>query len=325
MEDAYHKMRDSFSQMVPSTHLAIARWCITHKQWTFARRELLDALHLDPHREDATRMLAFVERESGRLPQNATRKHSAVTVMPSTSQYSGRMAESYSLGGLKDDTAQQFVRDVQPLISNKCGNAACHGPSRNGFEFKVPRYGSTPTLAEQNLAAVLHFVTPEAPLQSPLLTVGSSQHGPMRVAVFRGRTGAKQLQILRDWVTTVSSELAPSSPRLANYEAEFGSQSGTGVQQAVFQQTERRRANSGVVQASVDSSRTRSGQEMDGESVQLEPRAASLPHGRVINREEVEDQALRDIEYRSRQDPFDPAVFNQRRHRNASRNGSSGK
>jgi hypothetical protein len=286
-DDAYLKMRASFVEMVPETHVSIARWCISHKLWNFARRELLDALHLDPNRDDASRLLAYVERQATRPEGGETESRSGVTVMPSTAVGSAIRAASYSLGGLSTASARSFVRDVQPLLANKCGNAACHGPRRNSFELIIPRYGSTPTIAERNLAAVMRFVTPAAPLESPVLSIGTIQHGPMRRAVFQGRTGAKQLQVLRDWVVSVSRELAPPEHVVhAGMQTTTPGTPGGAVQQAGH--SEQRPARTTTP-------------------------AAAVPHGRVMKRSDTDAAALQKVKLQSRKDPFDPAAFNKQR------------
>jgi hypothetical protein len=288
MDDAYLKMRDSYSELLPETHIGIARWCITHKLWSFARRELLDAIHLDPHREDASRLLQYVERLSGNSTTNRTGSQPAVTVMPSTAAAGRSGVKRFSLGGLSSQSAQTFVRNIQPLLANKCGNGACHGPSRNSFEFTVPRFGSTPAIAERNLAAVMHLVSSDRPLESRLLVVGASQHGPMEAPVFRGRTGARQLQVLRKWVHAVSNELSPPSRQEIMTQNESPSDgSATAI-----------RTVSGIDSGNGSSSSTASLQ---------------TPHGRSLRRDETRANAMDEIRHRTRRDPFDPAAFNNRR------------
>ena len=50
LEDAYRKLRSTFSQLTPSIHVQIAEWCLDNELPLEARRELLDALRLDPAR-----------------------------------------------------------------------------------------------------------------------------------------------------------------------------------------------------------------------------------------------------------------------------------
>ena len=63
LADAYQRMQETFSERTPENHMVLARWCLTNKLTTEARREVLDALRLDPNRGDARRMLAMLVSE----------------------------------------------------------------------------------------------------------------------------------------------------------------------------------------------------------------------------------------------------------------------
>ena len=116
-------------------------------------------------------------------------------------------AASKSLGEFTRPVAQNFVQRVQPLISSRCATGGCHSSSQDSFSFESLRYGSTPLIAERNLSAVLKQLNVTSPDGSPLLTAGENAHGGMTVAVFQGRSGSVQLEILRAWVRSAAAEL----------------------------------------------------------------------------------------------------------------------
>lgn len=295
LNEAWRKLRASQGQRTPETHLALARWCISHRLWSGARRELLDAIHLDSNRDDARRLLGYVERqlagESRGVDPAAAATESPVTVMASRTSIPGTPAARYSLGGLSADVARDFVRDVQPLLANKCGNASCHGPGVNDFELVVPRQGSTPAIAERNLAAVMRFVNPARPEQSPLLTTGTSQHGQMPVPALRGRSGAKQISVLRAWVNAVAEELHTS---------------GTSVGDSVATDVAPAGESPGANLADVP--------QLSGGGLPQRTSGASTPLGRIRELPERDARVLEEVRYQGRQDPFDPADFNRRYH-----------
>ena len=66
MEDAYLKMRSSIQNLTPTNHIDLSRWCSANKLPTFARKELLDALFLNPDHETARLMLESLTREESR-------------------------------------------------------------------------------------------------------------------------------------------------------------------------------------------------------------------------------------------------------------------
>jgi hypothetical protein len=216
IEDAYIKMRESLPERTPNEHIALARWCLTNKLNDKARRELLDALHLDPYRDDAKRMLnSLVRSEQLAVQQAEERARKAVQDRSGSPIYSLTNqpdVQGRSLGGLSRPLARAFTTTVQPLVSNKCGNATCHGGGvQRDFQIQVIRDRSHPTLAEQNLAAILNQLNFESPADSPLLRYAETSHGGIRVPVFRGRNGATQLDALRQWVYEACEDIAPAA------------------------------------------------------------------------------------------------------------------
>lgn len=200
MDDAYQRMRDSYTERTPNSHIELARWCMANKLNGSARRELLDVLHLDPYHTDAKRMLAGLVREQ----QRATRKVNPVVSLP------GPLApERRSLGGLTPKLATTFTRNIQPLLANKCGNARCHSAGRNSFSVVSIRGGATPYTTEQNLAAVLNAIDFAQPQQSSLLKAATEVHGGSRELFFRGQSGRRQIDLLKNWIMSVANESSP--------------------------------------------------------------------------------------------------------------------
>lgn len=208
LRDAYQQLRDSIVELTPNAHLDLARWCLTNRLPTYARREILDALHLDPYRDEARRMLEAVVREEQRAARSVTESTSSYDI--NDLQSPELLPERRSLGGLPRETARTFTRRIQPLIANKCGNARCHGADRHAFKVVLPRGGSTAYIAEQNLAAILNQLNFADPDQSALLTEVTGLHGGSRDLLFPGRVGGQQLDSLREWVRDVAAELAPA-------------------------------------------------------------------------------------------------------------------
>ena len=200
MNDAYQRLRDSFTELTPNSHMELARWCMTNKLLSMARRELLDALHLDPYHTQARRMLEGIVREQARTPQQQA---------PASAVIDPFAPERRSLGGLTQDTARVFTRNIQPLLTNKCGNARCHGAGQNGFAV-VPAHNSvTAYTTEQNLAAVLNQIDFRNPAASPLMSAVTGVHGGSRELLFRGQSGRRQLDLLKQWIAAVAREVSP--------------------------------------------------------------------------------------------------------------------
>ena len=197
LDDAHQRMRSSFSELTPQSHMELARWCLTNKRTDLARREVLDALHKDPNRVDAQRLLqSLVQQNEG---ASKTPGGSGLTEFPALAKPSGPAPEARSLAGLSRSVAQDFTRHVQPILMNKCANAGCHGVrSISSFQLTPSHRGTSVSLAERNLAS-----------SSPLLTTLEGNHADSATPVFRGRSGAVQMKTLRDWVGAVSNDIAP--------------------------------------------------------------------------------------------------------------------
>lgn len=213
LEDVYLRLRLEMRNPTPGTHLRLADWCFSQKLYSEATRELRDALKLDPSNETARIMLHRLEQEIRRQsePENSSPKEPAYStgVLRIGARRTGNdLPEARSLAGLSRETADSFVTRLQPLLANKCGNARCHGSAaRNSFRLEhVPtRSGSFRLRVERNLAAVLRFIDPEAPLQSPLLDPVDLSHGGR--TIFSGRFGAEQAEVLQDWTLAAAAEL----------------------------------------------------------------------------------------------------------------------
>ncbi len=301
IDDAYEKMRASLPQLTPDDHISLARWCHANQLYSKARRELLDALHLDPYRDDAQRMLNALQRfqsqESGeRADDTSTGSTGAesknVTVRPSR-----------SLGGLSKPLARDFGSRIQPLLANKCGNATCHGGAvERPFMIHPLRNNSRPYLAEQNLAAVLNQIDFDAPHQSPLLKDLHGLHGGSRTPLFRGRYGAVQIELLNEWVLAVAAEIAPQSPS-----------SATAVAVPDASAADRKIVQASAVDIPEDqvSARLFHSATFDAE---LEIPGSPVPHGRFQTIAETDQKFLREAENANRSDAFDPDLFNRRFH-----------
>jgi hypothetical protein len=75
---------------------------------------------------------------------------------------------------------EQFTNTVQPLLINRCGAGACHGPtSDSSFTLTFPhRSRILPRrFTERNLRATLALLDAEAPDRSPLLRMATAAHG----------------------------------------------------------------------------------------------------------------------------------------------------
>lgn len=213
LRHAYDRLHDEIPDPYsPGQHLTLARWCFANHLLAEARREIKDALNLDPAREDARDLLR-------RVDDAIEGKNDAPTKITQTSLTEKMAARennepAESLGGLSPETAQQFVRRIQPILMNNCAVAQCHGPldqSPMRLERVAIGTDASRSIAERNLAAVVRHIDHDNPRASALLAVARGSHGRRGKPVFSGTRGADQLEEFRKWVQAAAKELTPAA------------------------------------------------------------------------------------------------------------------
>ena len=305
LADAYGRMQETFSDRTPENHMVLARWCLANTLPDEARREVLDALRLDPNRGDAKRMLAMLVRENGN-PGNDQSPAAGLKELTWPSRSATDIAPSLqtrSLAGLSRPVAQSFTRHVQPLLMNKCANFGCHGGSGpSTFQLTSAHRGSSPMIAERNLAAVLRQVDFSTPSSSPLLAAVEGTHGNLSTPILRGRSGSQQIEVLRNWVKAAANDIAPdankdkSSPHAPREEPPVVSRpAGSG--EPILS-----RARQGP--GSTSTARSGFGTE------------SATPHGRLLTSADTDDSFMAEAVRSNARDAFDPSVFNRRFHGN---------
>lgn len=190
---AYQQIRESFERPTASMHLDLGLWCAKNGLMEEARVEAESALLLEPTRQQAADLLSQAEAALG--PEataiEAPENHTPVPVTMIAAQAQG-----------------EFIRQIQPLMVNKCGNGNCHGSgSTSDFKLAAVRTGaSSQTIrSSQNLTAILKYTDAVAPAQSPLLVKARSADGH-HDGLFIGNRGTDQYKTLLTWVEKISRE-----------------------------------------------------------------------------------------------------------------------
>ena len=292
-DDAYLQMRRSQGVLTPDVHMQLARWCLDNNMKQYAELEVLDALRRDPNRTDARRLLASLTRNDEGGSKSATGFTEFTTPKRSAIE-----VESRSLAGLSRPIAQEFTRHVQPILMNKCATAGCHGTNAEStFQLSSTARGSSPVIAERNLAAVLKQVDLTRPSSSAFLSVLEKAHGGQSVSMFRGRAGSLQMKVLRDWVYSAANDIAPE----ANLEI--------AERKAAVEEARRKSLITAVREASESGNSVASFQSSPGSTSM-----SDNPHGRLRSIEETDHAFLEDAEKANAEDAFSPSAFNRKYH-----------
>ncbi|MFN9720640.1 MAG: hypothetical protein ACK58L_18225 [Planctomycetota bacterium] len=292
MDDAYLQIRKSQVNTTPEGHMQMARWCLMNGLKEFAELEVLDALRGDPNRTDAKRLLATLRQQDGEASSVSTglTEYSTPKRLPVD-------LESRSLAGLSRPISKEFTARVQPILMNKCATSGCHGVNPvSEFQLSSTARGSSPVIAERNLAAVLNQVDLTRPSSSPLLLVLEKTHGGQGSTMFRGRAGSIQMKVLRDWVQSAAADIAPD----ANLEVKERREA---LEEA------RRKSLLAAIRQSADREREIHGMQSPVVSSQPE-----LAHGRMKSFEETDREFLAEADRMNANDAFSPSAFNQKYH-----------
>lgn len=206
LPEAYHKLKQSITEPTATAHIALAQWCFDNRLFDSAREQIKAALILEPERKEARALLKSIERMTlGDAIDIAT------PIVPRKTRDGFEESEATSLDGLSTSVTQDYVRRIQPLLMNKCGNAHCHGAAGSSeFRLAPVRLGMSGYrgLTDQNLSAVLRYVDVESPRASLLLSVPQGDHGGGK-PIWTGPRAEEQLAELRAWVMRVALERDP--------------------------------------------------------------------------------------------------------------------
>ena len=208
LQDAYIKLRDNVPRHTAETHMKLAEWCRDQGLLNEALQEVGTAIKMEPLRSDARQLLSELQQHvppTASQPEDESRP-AAMTADGFTKP------ESRTTLGLSRESMQSYIRHVQPLILNKCGNRGCHSTTSTQ-SFQLTAVGGLihqKTRSEENLAAILELISPSDPINSPLIRK-PLESTPAHQTVFAGSAGRKQYALLCDWVQQVLRE-QPASP-----------------------------------------------------------------------------------------------------------------
>lgn len=164
-------------------------------------------------RAEAHHQLASLRQRAPQYPRlrllsNLVRSHRAdrnTTTLPTTSPIPGdtQFAQDH-LAQLSKSTVGDFVRYVQPLMLNRCGQANCHGRATSTSFALVgsPRSGAPARLTHRNLGATLQRLAAPA-AQTMLWMSANAPHGPLKRKPLQD---AELLRLFR-WVERACDEL----------------------------------------------------------------------------------------------------------------------
>ena len=212
LQEAFEIMQErAAAQSEGSAYVTLAKWCQSVQMFEEAHASLELALNLDANLDEARRLLTL----NTELRQEHRRSLQPLEAAEPTPAERGD-SESH-LGGLPKTLAGQFTSRIQPILTNNCSTASCHGPrSETGFRLERVPVGqrSERGAVERNLQEVSKYLDVHQPAHSPLLTRAKQPHGKPGRTLWTGASGKQQLAELQAWVREASPYLqgSPADP-----------------------------------------------------------------------------------------------------------------
>jgi hypothetical protein len=209
LDEAYRLKAAALPTGHVSEHIALAEWCLRQRLLGYAAKELVLAREADP----SFPKLNLLERRLD-LAQHPVEPH-VVSVPPPKPNEADKQADASEIARrIPPRSLELFTNTIQPLLTNGCAAAACHGTASNN-RLRLERIAlGRPTsyrISQRNLAAVLNCVDLENPANSPLLMLPLSPHGTATEAIFTRRDRDKYRQLVA-WVIDVTNNMIPPAP-----------------------------------------------------------------------------------------------------------------
>ena len=216
LTDGYALKRNAALQSGILGHLDFVRWCIQHKLFAEAARELELVKSIDPRQPK----IALLQRKLD-LVSRAQPARSDSVVAASAAGIPAADDLDRLVRGMPEGAMATFTNTIQPLLLNNCTAAGCHGASSEGkYRWLRATAGrqSTRRLTQRNLHTTLLLLDREQPAESLLLTVPAAPHGSSKTAVFTD-LDSSQYKLLAAWVRQVSQAKQPSAESVRGPDA----------------------------------------------------------------------------------------------------------
>ncbi|MBX9654193.1 hypothetical protein K2Y11_11295 [bacterium] len=194
----------------------LAQWCFNQGLVEYAHAEALLVLKIDPENEGAKRVLKMCDTKlhpPEREPRAAATDASVARRPrdPDPSRVVKKFKAAYG--------QELFTRykDLEPLLSSSCGNAACHGGIRHEGPFRLyRRTDGAPNdirLTSRNLTSMLDAIDYHDPLRSPILYKALERHGASTLPPLGGVQDPTYVA-LQEWVMEVTKRWSTNEVEL---------------------------------------------------------------------------------------------------------------
>lgn len=207
LEHGYQIKRAALESGLAPEQIELAEWCLRHQLLPQSAHHLLRAMSLDrehPRIAGLEHRLRLAAEQQALAAKNQPPEALADRQVPEERQND---SVNSTVGELPPEALERFAATVQPVLLNRCSSAGCHGRTAdNPFRLLRPTPGTriSRNATLQNMRAAAEMVDRESPQRSPLLTVPSGPHGPLRHGLFAPHEQG-QLERLAQWADLVAA------------------------------------------------------------------------------------------------------------------------
>jgi len=285
MEQAYLKYRALVGTTTVRHHVELANWCLDQQLSSYGNFHLEMAVQSDPNSVVVTQLVRRYEAHRKKNANSVRKASYEMPVVPPQPEPSIPQAVDLA-SQLPNSLIYHFTRRVQPLLLNNCALSNCHSEvSSNSFRLvKFDSVRSIPRrMTLKNMNASLEFVNFQQLANSELVLKASTEHGG--VHGHRSKLPPEQVAAIYAWVRGCGSSmprgLVPSTVVPATFNKPLETQPTSGSKSPKFQSVFPGNANMGLPGA---------------------PRPFRSVPSRPVAKQPTKN------------DPFDPEVFNDRYH-----------
>ncbi len=246
LEELYQIKRRGITQSSVGDHYQLAQWCLLNNLLAHAAEHYTETAQSSPDHPRVRQLgLAIQERmlqdenfrrylgmepiaSPAHTVQTASANPPSASVAPTAVAPAVVTTNTSGLGIVETnisshpEIARRFNERVQPILLNRCSQAACHGAqSKNALRLTSPYASAASRITSENLASVLKQVSATPNQISPLMHFATNAHG-IQPAPAIAQAERKLIQELENWtafvqnpvITAVVSDASPLGSRV---------------------------------------------------------------------------------------------------------------
>lgn len=215
-EEIYqHKCR-GISRWMTGDHFKLTRWCLQNRLLVHAIDHLGEVEKHSPNHPAVKQLAAEVQQKI--LSDEKFRKFAGLPPLPMAQKLASALTH---VGAVSPATASSKVVEhpqvvvyfndrVQPILINRCSQAACHGgASNNKLRLLDPRGTAYARVSAENLKQVLALVDLDESETPKLLSYATKAHGQQRQPSI-GITESSLIDELKNWIRFSQNPVVPA-------------------------------------------------------------------------------------------------------------------